>query len=133
MTKYILAVLSVLILLFGGLSYHFYGELQVAQENIKELSSSLKNCQSNEEKAKANTKNISDGMSSVLIENERINKDFQTLKEQLKNKRVCNANQLVPNTSDSVGSNYASDITRLLSEGANKARNGSSNNTQSSN
>lgn len=133
MTKYILGVLLFLCLLFGYLSYHFYGEIQTLNKDNQSLVSSLQNCQENKEKAEANTKLVSDGMSNVLEENQRISKDFSSLKEELKKKRICNVYKPTQSNADVSDSQYVSDVVRLLSDGASKARNGASDNTKGAN
>lgn len=124
MTKYILGVLLFLCLLFGYLSYHFYGEIQTLKKDNQSLVSSLQNCQENKEKAEANTKLVSDGMSNVLEENQKISKDFSSLQEELKKKRICNVYKPTQSNADAGSDQYVSDVVRLLSEGSQRARNG---------
>lgn len=129
-------VLILMLLISSSLSYYFYGEYKQAVASNEQLVSSLKECESNKQKADQSVKDVSNGMSTVLQENEKITKDFQSLKDQLKQKRCSiNATSTTGDRQKDISSvspnSYVSDVDSLLSAGYRKA-NGVSEPTKSS-
>ena len=63
-------------LLFGYLSYQFYGKLQSVEVINKELIQQLKDCEKQKGQAREDVKNVSNGLDAALEANEKISSDL---------------------------------------------------------